>query len=116
MKIVRRDYVPNGPGSVKIIPDESDDLWLAYNLIVPGDTVMAVTISRQNKKKKKHTTRKSSNNPFMISSIIPDESDDLWLAYNLIVPGDTVMAVTIRYTVRNYIGMETLITVHLGSC
>ncbi|GJW03285.1 PELOTA 1-like protein, partial [Tanacetum coccineum] len=27
-----------------IIPNESDDLWLAYNLIVPGDTVMAVTI------------------------------------------------------------------------
>ncbi|GKD53588.1 protein PELOTA 1, partial [Tanacetum coccineum] len=44
MKILRRDYAPNGPGSVKIIPNESDDLWLAYNLIVPGDTVMAVTI------------------------------------------------------------------------
>ncbi|GKA62563.1 protein PELOTA 1 [Tanacetum coccineum] len=46
MKILRRDYAPNGPGSVKIIPNESDDLWLAYNLIVPGDTVMAVTIRK----------------------------------------------------------------------
>ncbi|CAH1430118.1 unnamed protein product [Lactuca virosa] len=46
MKIVRRDFVPNGPGSVKMIPDESDDLWLAYNLIAPGDTVMAVTIRK----------------------------------------------------------------------
>ncbi|GJR67669.1 TMV resistance protein N [Tanacetum coccineum] len=48
MKILRRDYAPNGPGSVKIIPNESDDLWLAYNLIVPGDTVMAVTIRPKN--------------------------------------------------------------------
>ncbi|KAK1414912.1 hypothetical protein QVD17_30675 [Tagetes erecta] len=46
MKIVRRDFVPDGPGSVKMIPDESDDLWLAYNLIPPGDTVMAVTIRK----------------------------------------------------------------------
>lgn len=29
--------------------------------------------------------------------MIPDESDDLWLAYNLISTGDTIMAVTIRY-------------------
>jgi protein pelota len=36
-------FVPGRPGSVKITPDESDDLWLAYNLIVPGDTVMADT-------------------------------------------------------------------------
>ncbi|GKA48161.1 protein PELOTA 1 [Tanacetum coccineum] len=32
-------------GSAGIIPDESDDLWLAYNLILPGDTVMVDTTS-----------------------------------------------------------------------
>ncbi|GKE17596.1 protein PELOTA 1, partial [Tanacetum coccineum] len=37
------DYVQDGPGSAEIIPDESDDLWLAYNLILPGDTVMVDT-------------------------------------------------------------------------
>lgn len=46
MKIVRRDFVPDGPGSVKIIPEEADDLWVAYNLIAEGDTVLAVTVRK----------------------------------------------------------------------
>ncbi|XP_043720647.1 protein PELOTA 1 [Telopea speciosissima] len=46
MKIVRKNLVPDGPGSVKMIPEESDDLWLAYNLICQGDTVMAVTVRK----------------------------------------------------------------------
>ncbi|KAF3452435.1 hypothetical protein FNV43_RR02868 [Rhamnella rubrinervis] len=46
MRIVRKDLVPDGPGSVKMIPVESDDLWYAYNLIAPGDTVMAVTVRK----------------------------------------------------------------------
>ncbi|PSS05041.1 Protein PELOTA like [Actinidia chinensis var. chinensis] len=45
MKIVRRDYVRNGPGSVKMVAVESEDLWLAYNLIAEGDSVLAVTVS-----------------------------------------------------------------------
>ncbi|XP_042481848.1 protein PELOTA 2-like [Macadamia integrifolia] len=44
MKFVRKNLVPNGPGSVKMIPEEPDDLWLSYNLITEGDTVMAVTM------------------------------------------------------------------------
>ncbi|XP_059439225.1 protein PELOTA 1 [Corylus avellana] len=46
MKIVRRDYVPDGPGSVKMVPVDSDDLWYVYNLIAPGDSVMAVTVRK----------------------------------------------------------------------
>ncbi|PHT54191.1 Protein pelota -like protein [Capsicum baccatum] len=46
MKIVRKDLVPDGPGSVKIIPEEADDMWVAYNLIAEGDTVLAVTIRK----------------------------------------------------------------------
>lgn len=46
MKIVRRDFVPDGPGSVKIIPEEADDLWVAYNLIAEGDAVLAVTVRK----------------------------------------------------------------------
>ncbi|CAI0458914.1 unnamed protein product [Linum tenue] len=45
MKIVRKDYLPDGPGSVKMTPVDSDDLWFAYNLILPGDSVMAVTLN-----------------------------------------------------------------------
>ncbi|CAK7346657.1 unnamed protein product [Dovyalis caffra] len=46
MKINRRDLVPDGPGSVKMTPVDSDDLWFAYNLIAPGDAVMAVTVRK----------------------------------------------------------------------
>ncbi|KAJ0013672.1 protein PELOTA 1 [Pistacia vera] len=46
MRIVRRDLVPNGPGSVKMVPVDSDDLWFVYNLIAPGDSVMAVTVRK----------------------------------------------------------------------
>ncbi|PPD78319.1 hypothetical protein GOBAR_DD24746 [Gossypium barbadense] len=45
MKVVHRDLVPNGPGSVKMIPVDSEDLWFAYNLIATGDWVMARTVS-----------------------------------------------------------------------
>ncbi|XP_073123220.1 protein PELOTA 1 [Henckelia pumila] len=46
MKIVRRDFIRGGPGSVKMVPDEADDLWLAYNLISEGDSVLAVTVRK----------------------------------------------------------------------
>ncbi|KAK4483269.1 hypothetical protein RD792_010454 [Penstemon davidsonii] len=46
MKIVRRDLMRNGPGSVKMVPEESDDLWMAYNLIAEGDTVLAITVRK----------------------------------------------------------------------
>ncbi|KAF8077257.1 hypothetical protein N665_1053s0013 [Sinapis alba] len=43
MKILRRDFVRDGPGSVKLMAEDSDDLWFTYNLIAPGDSVMAFT-------------------------------------------------------------------------
>ncbi|CAI9091426.1 OLC1v1026460C2 [Oldenlandia corymbosa var. corymbosa] len=46
MKIVRRDFVPDGPGSVKMVAEEADDLWIAYNLIAAGDSVLAVTVRK----------------------------------------------------------------------
>ncbi|XP_051130882.1 protein PELOTA 1 [Andrographis paniculata] len=46
MKIFRKNLVLDGPGSVKMVPEESDDLWLAYNLIAAGDTVVAATVRK----------------------------------------------------------------------
>ncbi|KAL2941563.1 Protein PELOTA 1 [Bienertia sinuspersici] len=46
MKIVHKDYVRGGPGSVKMVPEEADDLWIAYNLIAEGDSVLAVTVRK----------------------------------------------------------------------
>ncbi|KAE8704409.1 Protein PELOTA 2 [Hibiscus syriacus] len=46
MKVVHRNLVPNGPGFVKMIPVDSDDLWFVYNLIATGDWVTARTVRK----------------------------------------------------------------------
>ncbi|XP_066369059.1 GDSL esterase/lipase At1g71250-like isoform X2 [Miscanthus floridulus] len=46
MKLVHRNLVRNGPGSVKLVPGEEDDLWHAYNLIAIGDNLQAVTVRK----------------------------------------------------------------------
>ncbi|KAG0527909.1 hypothetical protein BDA96_06G273900 [Sorghum bicolor] len=46
MKLVHRNLVRNGPGSVKLVPEEEDDLWHAYNLIAVGDNLQAVTVRK----------------------------------------------------------------------
>ncbi|XP_078434089.1 eukaryotic release factor 1 (eRF1) family protein [Wolffia australiana] len=46
MKLVRKDLIPNESGMIKIIPEEEDDMWHAYNLISVGDSVMAVTVRK----------------------------------------------------------------------
>ncbi|GMJ02946.1 PELOTA [Hibiscus trionum] len=43
MKIVQQNIALNQPGSVKIILEEQDDLWLAYNIIAKGDTIVTDT-------------------------------------------------------------------------
>ncbi|XP_022742400.1 protein PELOTA 1-like [Durio zibethinus] len=43
MKIVQQNLTLNQPGSVKIILEEHDDLWLVYNLIARGDTIVTDT-------------------------------------------------------------------------
>lgn len=44
MKLVdKNDLAVNQTGTVKIIPEEPDDLWLLYNLISSGDVVSADT-------------------------------------------------------------------------
>lgn len=32
-----------------------------------------------------------------MKQMVPEEADDLWLAYNLIAKGDSVLASTVRY-------------------
>lgn len=46
MKVVHRDITPHGPGSVKLVPQEADDLWHAYNLICKADRVSAATVRK----------------------------------------------------------------------
>ncbi|EXB75943.1 hypothetical protein L484_022620 [Morus notabilis] len=60
MKIVKDNIVLNQPGTVKIIPEEPDDLWLLYNLIAAGDVISTVTsrkVHGDGGRKAKATTR-----------------------------------------------------------
>ncbi|KAL1362965.1 hypothetical protein AAHE18_03G117500 [Arachis hypogaea] len=43
MKLKEKDLAVNQMGRVTIIPEESDDLWILYNIINPGDYVTADT-------------------------------------------------------------------------
>ncbi|XLS50491.1 hypothetical protein HN51_011168 [Arachis hypogaea] len=43
MKLKEKDFAVNQMGRVTIIPEESDDLWILYNIINSGDYVMADT-------------------------------------------------------------------------
>lgn len=43
MKLLKENILLNQSGTVKIIPEEPDDLWLAYNIISPGDVITADT-------------------------------------------------------------------------
>lgn len=73
MRIVRRDIVPNGPGSVKVQFLFSDT---SVSFSVPSNFFFAFILCTM--------------------QMVAVDSDDLWFAYNLIAPGDSVMAVTVR--------------------
>ncbi|KAL5742856.1 hypothetical protein ACOSP7_029588 [Xanthoceras sorbifolium] len=51
MKLFAKQIDVNQPGTVKITPEEPDDLWVVYNLISPGDVVVTETT-----RKVTHTT------------------------------------------------------------
>ena len=44
MKLVHKDFERDGGGSLVLIPDESEDMWHIYNLLMEGDHVRASTI------------------------------------------------------------------------
>lgn len=46
MKLLHRNFEKNGEGSVKLLPEEGEDMWHAYNLIREGDIVTATTFRK----------------------------------------------------------------------
>lgn len=46
MKLVHKNVDKDGEGSVTLVPEESEDMWHAYNLISEGDSVRASTIRK----------------------------------------------------------------------
>ena len=47
MKLVSRDVsAKDGSGQMALIPEEEEDMWHAYNVIAPGDSLRATTIRK----------------------------------------------------------------------
>ncbi|KQK08685.1 protein PELOTA 1 [Brachypodium distachyon] len=46
MKLVQSNFARDAPGYAKLLPKVDDDLWDAYNLILAGDSVEAVTFRK----------------------------------------------------------------------
>ena len=46
MKIIHKNLERNQNGSIKLIAEDSEDIWTVYNLIHPGDQVESVTYRR----------------------------------------------------------------------
>ncbi|KAK3084016.1 hypothetical protein FSP39_006775 [Pinctada imbricata] len=46
MKLVSRDIDKNSSGCVTLIPDEPEDMWHAYNLVMIGDELRSTTIRK----------------------------------------------------------------------
>lgn len=39
MKILKRAFIRNGPGQVVLVPEDEEDLWALFNMILPGDMI-----------------------------------------------------------------------------
>ncbi|KAJ3103237.1 hypothetical protein HDU97_010301 [Phlyctochytrium planicorne] len=46
MKQISRDITKDGSGTIRLVPEEQEDMWHAYLLIVPGDLLKSTTIRR----------------------------------------------------------------------
>lgn len=46
MKLVHKNIEKDGCGNIALIPEESEDMWHAYNLIAEGDAVTASTVRK----------------------------------------------------------------------
>ncbi|CAI8614729.1 unnamed protein product [Vicia faba] len=55
MKLLEKDFALNQTGTVKIIAEEPDDVWLLYNLITVGDVVTADTTRKVHLESNKNT-------------------------------------------------------------
>mmetsp|Transcript_29216 Transcript_29216/g.64627 ORF Transcript_29216/g.64627 Transcript_29216/m.64627 type:complete len:382 (+) Transcript_29216:312-1457(+) len=49
MKLLQKSLVKDGQGTVKMVAEEAEDMWHAYNLIREGDHVTATTFRKVNK-------------------------------------------------------------------
>ncbi|XP_059615879.1 protein pelota [Phlebotomus argentipes] len=73
MKLISRNVDKGGSGAVVLMPEESEDMWHAYNLISEGDNVKCTTIR---KVQNETATGSSSSNRVRTTLTITVESID----------------------------------------
>ncbi|KAJ8971951.1 hypothetical protein NQ317_018295 [Molorchus minor] len=73
MKLVEKNFDKEGVGYVVLIPEESEDMWHAYNLISKGDSVRSTTIR---KVQTESSTGSSSSNRVRTTLTITVENID----------------------------------------
>eukprot|EP00871_Galdieria_phlegrea_P004097 jgi/Galph1/4689/GphlegSOOS_G3330.1 len=56
MKLLRKDIDRELSGTIKIVPENSDDMWQLYNLVIPGDFVRSSTVRKVQKELSSGTT------------------------------------------------------------
>ncbi|KAK9145933.1 hypothetical protein Sjap_005836 [Stephania japonica] len=61
MKLLKKEYAPNGSGTITFAADGSDDLWIVYNLIKQGDHVSSETSRKVYQNTGKSATRVHMN-------------------------------------------------------
>ncbi|KAI9086210.1 hypothetical protein K1719_031664 [Acacia pycnantha] len=65
MQLLNKNFEPNEPGTVEIIPQEPDDLWVVCNLIADRDIVTATTTRQV------HLDFSAKNKPKPVTLTIP---------------------------------------------
>lgn len=46
MKLLYKNFEKGGAGSIKLVPEEAEDMWHCYNLVLEGDRVTATTFRK----------------------------------------------------------------------
>ncbi|KAH9305018.1 hypothetical protein KI387_009422 [Taxus chinensis] len=79
MKLVHKDIIPRGPGTVKV--QNTHAIHCIYTILSMKQVLKHVQLQ-------------------LPAQLVPGEPDDLWHVYNLISKGDRVLAVTVRKVQR----------------
>jgi hypothetical protein len=84
MKLVHRNFEKDGVGSITLVPEETEDMWHAYNLIAEGDSVRASTIRKVGA-------------VWGLESSVPDPNPDPYGPYVFGPPGSAFGSIRQRY-------------------
>ncbi|GJQ08602.1 hypothetical protein GpartN1_g393.t1 [Galdieria partita] len=75
MKLLRKDVDKTRSGTIKLVPESSDDMWEIYNLVATGDFVRASTIRKVQKELSSGATENERMRLFLTIQVDDTEFD-----------------------------------------